>query len=904
MTKTIPKRIFISFILSFAFVVVIGLLVFYNVRNFLNSSRWESHTYQVLTSLEYVFSDIKDIETGSRGFVITGDETFLEPYNEGLKYLESDFSNLKSLISADSSSQIKRTDDLQKLIRKKINFHNKQIETRRKSGFSTAAALTSEAAGERQMDVIRRKIAEIRNFESDLLAERIRKREVTTFDVFAVTGIMLLFLTIAVITTMVLLRKELENRKKIHQLLNENFEYSKVIIDTVPNPLIVLDQNLNIISENYSFLRLVNHPSEEIMGKSFFEVMHFRSDYRELRQMFNSIIPEHSSIENYQIELADNRIVEINARKLYKKSNNVHMILAGIEDITDRKKRDEERKDLLEREQTARIEAENAKIYWRSLFEYAPGLYLVVLPEDYRIVAVSDAYLKATMTKRENIMGKTLFEVFPDNPLLPESTGVKNLGASLERVKQNKVADVMAVQFYPIRKPDEEGGGFEERYWSPVNSPVFDQNGELAYIIHRVEDVTEYVRLKESEGEEAQPGFTLEARQEHMEADIILRAQELQRLNERLRETQQRLLDAQKLAHTGSFLYDFQTGKFEWSEGMFNILGINPGQNQTTFDEFIKLIHPDDLKEVHSMLNAAIHGGTYHSEYRISTGAVTKYVHTRSRPIFDNTGKVVKLFGTSMDVTEITESKKRLTNAFAELERSNKDLEQFAHIVSHDLQEPLRMISGYLGLLSRKYNHLLDEEAVNYVRYAVDGAKRMSALIKGLLSYSRVATAGNEFQEVHLNKVLEHVLNDLKFLIDQNNVQIIRNDLPVVKADDVQMYQLFQNLIMNAIKFKDDRTPEIKIKSQKKAEEWIFSIEDNGIGIEPKDLQRIFIIFQRAHDPEKYPGSGLGLAICKKIVERHGGRIWVESVPEEGTTIYFTMPEFFNYTGKLNAALK
>jgi PAS domain S-box-containing protein len=226
-----------------------------------------------------------------------------------------------------------------------------------------------------------------------------------------------------------------------------------------------------------------------------------------------------------------------------------------------------------------------------------------------------------------------------------------------------------------------------------------------------------------------------------------------------------------------------------------------------------------------------------------------------------------------------------------ELIRSNEELQRFAYVASHDLQEPLRMITSYLQLLERRYKGRLDQDADEFIAYAVDGAARMRRLIQDLLEYSRVGTRGAPFQPTACEAVLDTVCATLRLTIEEHEAVITHDDsLPVVLADPAQLEQLFQNLIANALKFRGEQPPAIHVGAALHNHEWVFSVHDNGIGIEPDYFERIFVIFQRLHGKKTYPGTGIGLALCKKIVERHGGRIWVESQPGQGSTFYFTLP--------------
>lgn len=235
-------------------------------------------------------------------------------------------------------------------------------------------------------------------------------------------------------------------------------------------------------------------------------------------------------------------------------------------------------------------------------------------------------------------------------------------------------------------------------------------------------------------------------------------------------------------------------------------------------------------------------------------------------------------------------SQQALKDSVADLSRSNSDLQQFAYVASHDLQEPLRMVASYVQLLAKRYRGQLDSDADEFIAYAVDGAKRMQHLINDLLAYSRVTSQGHVFEPVDCNGVLEEVLNNVRVAVEESRAVVTHDPLPTVMADERQLVQLFQNLIANAIKFHGKEPPIVHLSAEQQSGEWLFSVRDHGIGMDAQYAERIFVIFQRLHDREEYPGTGIGLAICKKIVERHGGKIWVVSETGQGATFYFTLP--------------
>jgi PAS domain S-box-containing protein len=241
------------------------------------------------------------------------------------------------------------------------------------------------------------------------------------------------------------------------------------------------------------------------------------------------------------------------------------------------------------------------------------------------------------------------------------------------------------------------------------------------------------------------------------------------------------------------------------------------------------------------------------------------------------------------DITERKQVENRLMGAMADLERSNKDLEQFAYVASHDLQEPLRMVASYTQLLAQHYDGRLDEKAKKFMDYAVDGAVRMQRLINDLLTYSRIGTQGKPLETTDTHTLLGEAISNLATLIAEKRAIITNNDLPTVRADASQLMQVFQNLISNSIKFQGENVPHIHVSAQEKGREWVFAVRDNGIGIEKQYADRVFVIFQRLHTRQEYPGTGIGLAVCKRIVERHGGRIWFESEPGKGSIFFFTL---------------
>ncbi len=339
-------------------------------------------------------------------------------------------------------------------------------------------------------------------------------------------------------------------------------------------------------------------------------------------------------------------------------------------------------------------------------------------------------------------------------------------------------------------------------------------------------------------------------------------------------------------------LYETGSGKEFISENVKDLLGYPSPKFIEDRTFFTTLIHPSDkviLDDKVRKWQRAGRPGIYNAEFRCRKSDGT-YIWLEDHMIgLKDTAETATMAGVLIDITEHKSSETQLRQLAEKLSSSNKELEQFAYVASHDLQEPLRMVSSYTQLLQRRYKGQLDKEADDFINYAVDGVQRMKSLINDLLAYSRVNTQ-EKLENIDSNSLIKQVMTNMQTTIDETKTNIIFDNLPVIQANPLLMNQLFQNLLSNAIKFRGDRTPVINITAKQTDNEWLFTFKDNGIGIEKDYLEKIFVIFQRLHNVSEYPGTGIGLAICKKIIEKLGGHIWVESEPGNGSTFNFTIP--------------
>jgi PAS domain S-box-containing protein len=342
-------------------------------------------------------------------------------------------------------------------------------------------------------------------------------------------------------------------------------------------------------------------------------------------------------------------------------------------------------------------------------------------------------------------------------------------------------------------------------------------------------------------------------------------------------------------------MLDLATGKYVFlSPSQMTLTGFTPEElMDITAEEAYERVHPDDRRRSVEQQAAVAAGVDIPEpiEYRwmVKSGEY-RWFSDRRKLVRDEHGRPVALVGISRDITEEKIAQRVLRDYSVRLEQSNAELQQFAYISSHDLQEPLRMVIANLSQLERKHGDSLDKDAREYIDRAIEGGGRMRELIDDLLAYSRVETQAKEVGPVDMGEVTREVAGLMEAAIKESGADLDVGPLPIVRANESQMRQVMQNLLSNAVKFRGEEPPRIRVWAEPGWQDWTFAVKDNGIGFDMEYADKVFDMFQRLHTRDKYPGNGVGLAIVKKIVERHGGRIWVESAENSGSTFYFTLP--------------
>lgn len=364
-------------------------------------------------------------------------------------------------------------------------------------------------------------------------------------------------------------------------------------------------------------------------------------------------------------------------------------------------------------------------------------------------------------------------------------------------------------------------------------------------------------------------------------------------MRDNLKSVDESLNLAQHIAKLGSWEFSLETGKTFCSDELYRIFELAPSAHAVDYNIFLNRLHADDTVAIRKLVQISLQNGEPFSfECKIvCEHGVTKTLFMQTNLTKNDSGQVTKLYGIVQDITEQKKSEQQLEAKNHELQLKNKELEQFAYVTSHDLQEPLRTISSFVDQFQKTYKQGLDERGQKFLHYITQATDRMRTLIKDLLDYSRIGRK-QEVASVDCNEIVSTVLDDLDSAIKEAGAEIKTGELPMVSGYKTELKQLFQNLIINAIKFrKKEVHPEIEIVSHRVNGGYEFMVKDNGIGIPEEHSERIFVIFQRLHTRTEYEGSGIGLSHCKKIVELHGGNIWVNSKPGEGSAFHFTILE-------------
>ncbi|SNB44741.1 PAS domain S-box protein [Geobacter sp. DSM 9736] len=624
---------------------------------------------------------------------------------------------------------------------------------------------------------------------------------------------------------------DITSRKDLEHELNQSSIFLELVMEGVSSAIFVLDEWGRFTRLNMAAIRLCGYPCEEILGQPF-RMLVDESAAAQLESSLRLVISHGISLEEHECSIVRKdgslRTLLLNVVPLLDRGRINGMIGSALDD-TER------------RHFETRLQASEEK--YRELVQGANSI--IIRMDRSGVLTFANQYaLKFFGYAEEELVGRPLIDT-----ILPttDSRG-RNMSAMAEAILRNPPAHE--------QNENENVKRNGERVWISWTNRIIYEKGDFAGILSIGQDVTQRKRVEEA-----------------------------------LRRNEEWLSMAQAGAGIGIWSWDMQNRKPAFSEQCLGLLGIT-GEPDSP-ESLLALLHPEDRDRIRqSMENALRSSCHFKDEFRVTwpDGSV-HWIMGRGKVYCDQEGNRRRVTGIVFDISDRKDAEEALERTMEELARSNRELEQFAYVASHDLQEPLRMITGYLQLLERRYKGVLDDKATQYIEFAVDGAARMQKLIEGLLTWSRITTRKEELRTVDTEAVFAGAVANLRAAIAESGADVTREALPSVRGSETQLLQLFQNLLSNALKYrKPGVTPRIHVSARREGMHWFFSISDNGIGIEPRNFHRIFQIFQRLHTREEYPGTGIGLASCKKIVEQHHGRIWVESAPGKGSTFSFTIP--------------
>ena len=636
----------------------------------------------------------------------------------------------------------------------------------------------------------------------------------------------------------VLSSRDISEKKNADILLRESEEKYRLITENMSDVVWLMDFNLKPTYISPSVVRIGGYTLEELQALPLEKILIPASVEKVLEVMTEDLTPERLGDKGMTIsKTMEIGFIRRNGTTFWAdvtisiirdaKGDPLSILCSG-RDITERRKAQE----------TIRMSEEK----YRLMFDLSPAA-IIILDTEGNITDINEFGMSIAGYSRDELIGKPFFDL----------KGMMN-EEDLEKYVEVLPLVLEGKKIPPLEVRAKSRTG--EMHWIEAYAGTLRKDGEITAIQVIAKEITDRKKAEDS-----------------------------------LKESEEKYRTVFAMSPEAIILLDLEGNVLEINDFALNISGVK--REDVVGKSFTKLafVNEKDIERQVELLPALLAGEPVKSlETEVTSAGKGKRWIEASVSLL---GKGDDVFAIQVIAEDITERKAReaeLKRAMEELVMVNRDLRQFAYVASHDLQEPLRTVASFAQLLEKRYKGKLDPDADEFIAFMTEGVARMQNMINGLLSYSRLGTRGKPFQQVDCEKMLGSVVENMKASIEESGAAVTLDPLPQVTGDDSQLTMLFQNLISNSIKFHGKEPPKIHVSAKKQENEWVFSVSDNGIGIDPNYWERIFIIFQRLHTAQEYPGTGLGLAICKKIVERHGGRIWIESQVGKGTTIHFTIP--------------
>jgi len=841
-TKSVLRRkLQLAFVSAVLALLVVGAVSYRSMVESSESDLWVRHTDQVLEKLQDLLAALQTVESNARGYRLTGDESFLDVYRGGKAEAEKDQTVLRNL-TEDNAGQQRRLDTLATLASRQFQLADEVLGLRRANGLETATNVIRKGSGRQIMNDLQKLVGQMRDEELRLLVlrEADAKRRSTQTKAVLILGTILGLLITAVASWSVL--RDNAARGLAEVALREGISESKEsgtkyrgLLEAAPDAMVVVNQVGEIVLLNVQAEKQFGYHRDELVGQKVKNIIPEGFAERLVADGTRTAAEALAQQIGTGIELIGRRKdgtqfpIELMLSPL--ESAEGILVTAAIRDISVR--RDAEN-------HLARMEGR-----YRGLLEAAPDAMVVVNPGG-EIVLLNVQAEKQFGYKRDELVGQKVKNIIPEG-----------FAERLVADSARSAAEALAQQI---------GTGIE--------------------LIGRRKDRSEFpIELMLSPLESAEGILVTAAIR-----DISVRRDaenHLARMEGRYRGLLEAAPDAMVVVNPGGeiVLLNVQAEKqFGYSRDEL----IGQKVKNIIPEGFAERLVADALRSAEDALAQQIGTGIELIARRKNGSDFP--IELMLSPLESAEGILVT--AAIRDISVRKKAEANLLDKVGELNRSNEELGQFAYIASHDLQEPLRMVASYTQLLSRRYKGKLDSDADEFISFAVDGASRMQHLIQDLLSYSRVGTKGQELLDTSSEGALQQALLNLRGAIEGSSALVTHDSLPAVMADEMQLIQLFQNLVGNAIKYQSPGIPKVHISAARNgARKWLFSVKDNGLGIDSQYFEKIFGMFQRLHKREEFAGTGIGLAICKKIVERHGGIISVESQRGQGSIFRFALAE-------------
>ena len=667
-----------------------------------------------------------------------------------------------------------------------------------------------------------------------------------------------------------------EQDKKVSPQLNQppiasqggiNSLYLEKVLQSITDGLLVMNKNGDILFCNQPAATLVKlERAEDLIGKNIWIIF---PEINVLKQYpaYPSIMQENRSLIFKEYFPAFNNWIELS---VYPSDENIVVYFKNVSEIVQRKKML-----LLERE----VLAMNANPF--------KDLHQVL---DTYIASVAQIYNELPM-----ILWQSQGSSF-------QTSSSINIPASLiNSISTLKVENSIWPAWSAMEENNAKSNAASGSDSQEVNE-ILSKHGFIASTAYPVSqasgDAWGVLEIFYKEGQQEQIGQTDLALQMTNFLSILLESKLAQ---ENIWLSNQRYDLISRATNDIIWEWDVEKGLLvKANTGLSDFFGIEIGKEQILFNAWKQLLHPDDYNRVIKKRNDSLRNKSnqyWEDEFRMQghSGKYNYFYH-KAFIVRSTEGKPIRLFGATQNITRrkedealLLELNKQLKQRADELAASNVELERFAYVASHDMQEPLRMITSFLQLFRKKYQEKIDDTAEQYLHFVMDGADRMKRLITDLLEYSRIGSNKGVAESIDINQLMKEVQEVFVNRIAECEATIVCKDLPVIMGNKTQLFQLFQNLVGNALKYIGKEKPIVIVSGQEEDNHFLFSVQDNGIGIKPMFFDKIFVLFQRLHHKHQYSGTGIGLSVCKKIVEKHGGKIWVTSEPDKGSTFYFTI---------------